>query len=96
MAGTWFAQHTDSGGGIVWDDYFLYGPDATWAPSPGHWSVRPLIDSSADLVVAFPRSPGFAMSTELRERRLPVVPKPLQLFSIMVHVVAVITAIRRT
>ena len=46
--GTWLAGR-DLGGlgysGIVWDAYFLFGPDATWKDEPG-----PLVDSGAPVV----------------------------------------------
>ncbi len=28
--GRWFAQHVTRSGGIAWDAYFLYGPEADW------------------------------------------------------------------
>ena len=34
--GQWFGREMDGYGGIAWDIYYLYGPDATWesVPSP--------------------------------------------------------------
>jgi len=40
VVGSWFAQHT-GGGGIVWDAYFLYGPDAAWSSEPRPLSTEP-------------------------------------------------------
>lgn len=52
--GAWFA---DRGGeqGIVWDTYFLYGPDAKWTdePAPLVSSGSSVIGSSGDLATAF-------------------------------------------
>lgn len=45
MVGRWFAQQeTPPGGdnGIVWDAYYLYGPDAQWDSKP-----EPLIGTGA-------------------------------------------------
>jgi hypothetical protein len=55
VVGTWFAQHGDAEGGIVWDAYFLYGRDATWTAQPGPLlsSGASVIGSSADLASAF-------------------------------------------
>ena len=54
VVGTWFAQRTGAGG-IVWDAYFLYGPDATWDSEPGPLvsSGSTVIGSSSDLARAF-------------------------------------------
>jgi hypothetical protein len=54
VVGTWFAQRTGAGG-IVWDAYFLYGPDATWdsEPAPLVSSGSTVIGSSSDLARAF-------------------------------------------
>ncbi len=38
VVGSWFAEHTGDAG-IVWDAYFLYGPDASWTDEP-HPSMR--------------------------------------------------------
>jgi hypothetical protein len=56
VVGSWFAQHTE-GGGIVWDAYFLYGPDATWTSEPGPLvgSGGTVIASSSDLANSFGR-----------------------------------------
>jgi hypothetical protein len=34
--GQWFSEHVNGYEGIVWDTYYLYGPDAVWntVPSP--------------------------------------------------------------
>jgi hypothetical protein len=55
LVGSFFAQHVDSGGGIDWDAYFLYGPDASWtdAPAPLASSGGTVIDSSSRLAAAF-------------------------------------------
>jgi hypothetical protein len=53
--GSWYSQHVDREHGIVWDAYYLYGPDASWAAEPGPLlsSGRTVIGSSADLAAAF-------------------------------------------
>ncbi len=53
--GSWFSEHMDGEKGIVWDAYFLYGSDASWAAEPGPLlsSGRTVIGSSADLAAAF-------------------------------------------
>lgn len=55
VVGAWFGSHGESGGGIVWDAYFLYGPDAAWAeePAPLLSSGGSVIGSSGDLAAAF-------------------------------------------
>jgi hypothetical protein len=55
VVGSWFAQHTAAGGGIVWDAYFLYGPDASWTAEPGPLvsTGGTVIGSSGDLADAF-------------------------------------------
>lgn len=55
VAGAWFAQHGEGGGGIVWDAYFLYAADASWLAEPGPLvsSGGTVIGSSADLAQAF-------------------------------------------
>ncbi len=55
VVGTWFAQHSEGGGGIVWDAYFLYGADASWLAEPGPLvsSGGSVIGSSSDLAQAF-------------------------------------------
>ena len=55
VVGSWFAQRTEGGGGIVWDAYFLYGADASWTAEPGPLvsSGGSVIDSTADLAEAF-------------------------------------------
>jgi hypothetical protein len=55
VLGSWFAQHTEGGSGIVWDAYFLYGADASWTAEPGPLvsSGETVIGSSADLAQAF-------------------------------------------
>ena len=54
IVGSWFA---DRGGeqGIVWDTYFLYGPDASWTaePQPLLSSGRSVIGSRDDLAATF-------------------------------------------
>jgi len=55
VVGSWFADHVDGGGGIVWDAYYLYGPDASWTaqPDPLISSGGSVIGSSSDLGAAF-------------------------------------------
>ena len=57
IVGAWFSEHLDREKGIVWDAYFLYGSDATWAAEPGPLlsSGGTVIGSSADLATAFHR-----------------------------------------
>lgn len=54
VVGTWFAQQSGDGG-VTWDAYYLFGPDATWtsAPQPLVSSGGTVIGSSADLAAAF-------------------------------------------
>jgi hypothetical protein len=54
LVGTWFANHS-GGGGVVWDAYFLYGSDASWASEPGPLlsSGSTVISSSSDLAASF-------------------------------------------
>lgn len=40
IAGLWFAEHVADYEGIVWDTYFLYGPEAEWAATP-----QPLVNA---------------------------------------------------
>ncbi|MEO8436139.1 MAG: hypothetical protein ABI596_14655 [Pyrinomonadaceae bacterium] len=45
LLGRWFAQQENpenADGGIVWDAFYLYGPEATWDSKP-----EPLISSGA-------------------------------------------------
>jgi hypothetical protein len=55
VVGKWFADHSDAGGGVIWDAYYLYGPEATWTEQPGplRSSGGPVIESSGDLAAAF-------------------------------------------
>lgn len=52
--GTWLAEH-DVGGlgyaGVVWDAYFLFGPDAHWLgrPAPVLASGSPVVSSTGSL-----------------------------------------------
>jgi hypothetical protein len=41
VAATWFSENVKAEP-VNWDAYFLYGPDATWAATPG----RPLASGS--------------------------------------------------
>jgi len=34
LAGQWFAKNAEGYQGIVWDAYYLYGPEATWGAAP--------------------------------------------------------------
>jgi hypothetical protein len=60
VVGSWFANSVDEGGGVDWDAYFLYGPDASWKDRPGPLvsSGGPVIDSSPDLGSAFAKLAG--------------------------------------
>lgn len=53
--GSWFSQHVEGESGIVWDAYFLYRSDASWATEPGPLlsSGRTVIGSTGDLASAF-------------------------------------------
>lgn len=42
--GRWFAEHLEGYEGIVWDVYYLYGPDAVWDGTP-----LPMIDSGGTI-----------------------------------------------
>jgi len=55
LVGSWFAENSDQGGGIVWDAYFLYGADASWSSEPGPLlsSGGSVISSTSDLATAF-------------------------------------------
>jgi hypothetical protein len=55
LVGSWFAKHSDQGDGIVWDAYFLYGPDASWQAEPGPLlsTGGSVISSTSDLASAF-------------------------------------------
>jgi hypothetical protein len=54
IAGIWLAQR-DVGGlgysGVVWDAFFVFGPEASWGDEPGPLlaSGAPVIDHSAEL-----------------------------------------------
>lgn len=54
VVGSWFARQNGDGG-VDWDAYYLYGPDATWSAQLGPLvsSGGPVIDSTADLAAAF-------------------------------------------
>jgi hypothetical protein len=54
VVGAWYAQRLGDEG-IVWDAYFLYGPEAAWSTTPGPLlsSGRTVIGSSDDLASAF-------------------------------------------
>jgi len=54
VVGAWYARQLGEEG-IVWDAYFLYGPDAAWSAQPGPLlsSGRSVIGSSDDLAAAF-------------------------------------------
>lgn len=34
MVGQWFAEHVEGFEGIVWDAYYVFGPEATWEEVP--------------------------------------------------------------
>jgi hypothetical protein len=55
LVGSWFAEHSDQGGGIVWDAYFLYGPNASWQAEPGPLlsTGGSVISSTSELAAAF-------------------------------------------
>jgi hypothetical protein len=42
LVGRWFSHHVTKRQGIIWDAYFLYGPDAKWDRELG-----PLLSRSA-------------------------------------------------
>ena len=42
--GEWFAEQVEGYDGIVWDAYYLYGPDATWETVPS-----PLVSSGSTI-----------------------------------------------
>ena len=56
VIGAWYAQQLGEEG-IVWDAYFLYGPDAAWSTTPGQLlsSGRNVVGSRDDLAAAFRR-----------------------------------------
>lgn len=45
VTGRWLAQHVTGEEGIVWDAYFLYGPEAHWDSLPG-----PLLSSGGSVL----------------------------------------------
>ena len=59
VVGSWFGDHLDGGSGIVWDAYFLYGPDGAWAaaPAPLLSTGQTVIGSAGDLGRAFRKLP---------------------------------------
>ena len=40
LVGQWIAEHIEGYQGVVWDSYYLYGPEARWDITP-----TPLINS---------------------------------------------------
>jgi hypothetical protein len=54
VVGAWYAQQLGEEG-IVWDAYYLYGPDAMWSTGPGPLlsTGRTVIGSTGDLAAAF-------------------------------------------
>jgi hypothetical protein len=40
VMGRWFATQAGNEGGIIWDAYFFYGPQASWVQGP-----QPLVDA---------------------------------------------------
>jgi hypothetical protein len=54
IVGAWYARQLGEEG-IVWDAYFLSGPDAAWSTRPGPLlsSGRTVIGSSEHLAAAF-------------------------------------------
>lgn len=54
IAGTWLADHDVGGGGfagIVWDAFFVFGPEAGWGTEPGPLlgAGAPVIDDTEEL-----------------------------------------------
>jgi hypothetical protein len=45
VASSWLGQHVTHSGRIVWDHYFLYGPNASWQGLPG-----PLVGDGGDVI----------------------------------------------
>jgi hypothetical protein len=45
LAGRWFAQNVDGYDGVDWDEYFLYGANATWQEQP-----KPLLSSGGSVI----------------------------------------------
>ena len=41
----WLGEHVTHSGAIVWDHYFLYGPNASWTDAPG-----PLVGDGGDVI----------------------------------------------
>lgn len=55
LTGSWFSSHVTHRLGITWDDYFLFGPDASWGQRPGpivSTAVGPVIGSTGALTDA--------------------------------------------
>jgi hypothetical protein len=53
VVGTWFARQAEwEEGDVMWDVFFLYGPDAEWGQSPGEPLAHggTIEDQSAELV----------------------------------------------
>jgi hypothetical protein len=46
-AGRWFARNVEQRPGIAWDEYFLYGPEATWDAEPA-----PLLSQGGSVIAA--------------------------------------------
>ncbi len=45
IVGQWFAEKVEGHRGVVWDAYFLYGPEAKWEGMPA-----PLISSGSPVI----------------------------------------------
>jgi hypothetical protein len=45
VAGSWFAQKVDGYDGVAWDEYWLYGRDATWVEQP-----KPLLSNGSSVI----------------------------------------------
>ena len=45
LMSTWLGTHVTHSKALVWDHYFLYGPRASWATTPG-----PLVGSGGDVI----------------------------------------------
>jgi hypothetical protein len=44
VVGQWFAEHIEGYSDVVWDTYYLFGPDSQWADTPA-----PLLSSGATI-----------------------------------------------
>lgn len=40
LVGKWFAENLEGYQGVIWDAYYLYGPDAAWEDLPAPLVAR--------------------------------------------------------